>query len=50
MELLVSKIFLECMDLLVLLVNKANVARRETKVFKVLLELKANVVNEVNVV
>ena len=47
MELLVS-ILLECKDLLILLVDK-NVARKETNVFKVLLELKAIVVNEVNV-
>ena len=50
MELLVSKVLLECKDLLVLLVDKANVVRKEAKVFKVLLELKAIVVNEVNVV
>ena len=40
----------ETREILVLLVDKANVARKETKVFKVLLELKAIVVNEVNVV
>ena len=49
-ELVVSKVLLECKDLLVILVDKANVARMKTKVFKVLLELKAIVVNEVNVV
>ena len=48
-ELLVSKVLLEYKDLLVLLVDKANVARKETKVFKVLLAVKAIVVNEVSV-
>ena len=50
MELLVSKVLLEYKDRLVLLVDKANVARKDTKVFKVLLELKVIVVTEVNVV
>ena len=49
-ELVVSKVLLECKDLLILLVGKANVALKETWVFKVLLELKAFVVNEVSVV
>ena len=49
-ELLVSKVLLEYKNLFVLLVENANMAQKETKVFKVLLELKAIVVNEVNMV
>ena len=46
----VSKVLLECKDLLVLLVGKVNVAQKETKVFKVLLELEVIVVNTVSMV
>ena len=49
-ELLVSKVLLECNDLLVQLVYKANVVWKDTMVPNVLLEIKAIVVNEVNVV
>ena len=48
-ELLVSTVLLECKDLLVQLVNKVNVVRKETMVFNVWLEIKAIVVNDVNV-
>ena len=47
-ELLVFKVLLECKDLLVQLVYKANVDRKATMVLKVLLENKVNVVNVVN--
>ena len=49
-ELLVSKVLLECKDLLVQLVYKANIDQKDTMVLKVLLENKVIVVNEVNVV
>ena len=49
-ELLVSMVLLEFKDLLVQLVNRANVVRKGTMVPKVLLEIKAIVINEVNVV
>ena len=50
MELPVSKVLLECNDLLIQLVYKANVIREGTMLSKVLLEINAIVMNEVNVV